>query len=46
MLTTPIGFTPNINLPMNEHAHVHVFIKDAYVQRMDGELATRWRDFS
>ena len=46
MLVTPASFIPDISLPMNEQAHVHVFIKDAYVQRMDGMLATRWGDFA
>ena len=46
MLVTPTGFTPDINLPMHDDAYVHVFIKDAYVQRADGALATRWSDFA
>lgn len=46
MLTTPQSFMPKLSLVMSDDAHVHVFIKDAYVQRSDGAPATRWAEFA
>ena len=46
MLITPQGFMPHLGLPLDDDAHVHVFVKDAYVQRADGELAISWREFA
>ncbi len=46
MILTPAGFTPHLGLPLDDDAHVHVFVRDAYLQRTDGEMALRWSEFA
>lgn len=46
MIVTPLGFTPHLGLPLDDDAHVHVFVRDAYLQRTDGEMALRWSEFA
>ncbi len=45
MLVTPAGFVPHLGLPLDDQARVHVFHKDSYIQRADGQLAMTWREF-
>lgn len=45
MLQTPPGFEPALDLVLDDDAVVHVFVRDALVQRSDGACALTWRAY-